>query len=174
MLDYKSLLKMSAANTYFQELFLYQDKHLLKLALLAFEDTHQAWRTNVTGEVVYAPCYGCLKTLSTCHFRSIELYTSTTASGERAFKRRCETCSSEIPLTGLSRVIGGWLYCAGCKTMTHLVGREWCGVWDHTRGGRITCSRKKPLTEKHSLCRDCKPEGRNDAKGMGLPLSRHC
>lgn len=171
-LDYQTLLRVSATNKHFRKLFLDQDKRLFKLALLDFEEKSLAWRTSVAGEATYAPCYGCLKTLSKCHFRSRDWLSSSTSTGERAFKRRCETCSSKHPLTGKSRVSqdGGWLYCEGCKAMTHLAQYEWCGVWDHTRKGKVSCLSRYPLQPDVSLCKECKPwdwmyeKERSDAK----------
>jgi hypothetical protein len=167
-LDYKALLNISATNNHFRELFLYQDKRLFKLALLDFEEKSSAWRTSITREITYAPCYGCLKTLSKCHFRSFAWASSSTSTGPRAFNRRCQTCSCREPLTGPSRVIkdnGPWLYCGGCKEVTHLVAYEACGVWDHTRNWKVDGESRHPLRPEVSLCRECMPENWSDDKG---------
>lgn len=159
-LDYKSLLSISATNKHFQELFKYNNNHTFKLALLAFEEKSPAWRTHVPGKLVHAPCYGCLKTLTKCHFQSEDLVQSQSATGERAFRRRCQTCKCRGKLTGASRVItaeASWLYCEGCKTVTHLKDYDRCGIWDHTRGGSISRYSQHPLKPHQSLCRECKP-----------------
>lgn len=159
-LDYKTLLNISATNKHFRALFLDHDKQMYKLALVDFEEKSVAWRTNLTGVATYAPCYGCLKTLSRCHFRSFDWYASSTSTGERAFRRRCATCSCGEPLTGPSRVVRddrAWLYCEGCKMVTHLVGYESCGVWDHTRGGIVWGPSQHQLAPEISLCRECRP-----------------
>lgn len=168
LLDYKSLLSMSATNKHLQNLIRRNDMHLLKLALLDFEEESAPWRTNVKGEITYSPCYGCLKTLSRCHFLSTDWYSSTTSSGERAFKRRCQTCISGGQLSGPSRVFvdnQAWLYCEGCKTVTHMVAYQSCGVWDHERGGKINCFSRHVLESDVSLCMECRPWNWSYSKG---------
>ena len=159
-LDYKTLLHISATCKHFQALFLDHDKEMYKLALVAYEEECIAWRTSLMGEATFAPCYGCLKTLSRCHFSSNDWHASSTSTGTRAFRRRCATCMFGGRLTGPSRVINDgrdWLFCERCKQLTHLVQFEWCGLWDHTRGGKVWCLQDNPLPPEHSLCKDCSP-----------------
>lgn len=159
-LDYKILLHISATCKHFRALFLDHDKEMYKLALVAYEEKSVAWRTSLTGEVTYTPCYSCLKTLSRCHFSSYEWHASSTSTGVRAFRRRCATCMFGGQLTGSSRVIAderGWLFCERCKQLTHLVQFDLCGLWDHTRGGEVWCLQNNPLPPEQSLCRECSP-----------------
>lgn len=159
-LDYKTLLHISATCKHFRALFLDHDKETYKLALVAYEEESVAWRTSLTGEATYAPCYGCLKTLSRCHFSSYEWHASSTSTGVRAFRRRCATCMFGGQLTGPSRVIAdewGWLFCERCKQLTHLVQFDLCGLWDHTRDGEVWCLQNNPLPPEQSLCRECSP-----------------
>ncbi|KAF7503183.1 hypothetical protein GJ744_004253 [Endocarpon pusillum] len=159
-LDYKSLLHISATCKHFRALFLDHDKEMYKLALVAYEEECMAWRTSLLGEATFAPCYGCLKTLSRCHFSSYDWHASSTSTGVRAFRRRCATCMWGRRLTGPSRVVDDgrcWLFCGRCKQLTHLVQFEWCGLWDHTRGGKVWCLQDNPLPPRHSLCKECRP-----------------
>ncbi len=159
-LDYKTLLNISATCRHFRALFLDHDKQMYKLALVAYEEEDVAWKTNLSGEATFAPCYGCLKTLSRCHFSSHDWHASSTSTGARAFRRKCGTCMFSGQLTGPSRVIvdgRGWLFCARCRQLTHLVQFNLCGLWDHTRDGKVWTLRDNPLPPEHSLCKECRP-----------------
>jgi F-box domain len=164
-LDYKSLLAISATSTHFRALFKYDNKHLFKCTLVDYEEKYPPGRTTMTGETPYAPCYGCLKLLTKCHFPSRTLLESSSRQGVRAFRRRCVTCASGLAKEGSSRVfrykegnhegsLSPWLYCAGCEMATHVVDFERCGVWDHTRDWKVW-EDTKVLRGELALCRAC-------------------
>lgn len=142
-LDYKSLLNLSAINKHFREIFLENDKQLLRHALLDLEDEHcsLAWKTSLTSDnrLTPLPCYGCLRLLLKCYFTSYEWYSSSTREGVCAFRRRCVTCKvkGKQKFTRASRILrnvpfsGLWAYCAGCKLITHIVPLHFCGIYHH-------------------------------------------
>lgn len=166
LLDHKSLLMISASTKQIRELFLHNDKYLMKHALIDVEEQSSIfWRPGQKTDCnkTCLPCYGCLKLLTKCHFKCSGWYSTSTRKGPRAFQRRCLTCqfSDKHALTGPSRVIldpnltpGLHLYCAGCTAVTHMVPLSECGLWDHTIG--ISWKGFTPIVAADFRCIDCK------------------
>jgi hypothetical protein len=176
-MDYKSLHALSATNRYFRDIVLDNDKQLLKLALLDVEENSStAWRTELSNDRSnsFLPCYDCHKLLLHCYFTSGDWYSTSTRSGPHAFKRRCMTCQyrDKHKYTRSSRVLrpgrddkgGLWVYCAGCKLVTHTAPLALCGFWDHA--GPVSYVGQVPIVPKDFRCVLCyaKRHQHSDAK----------
>ena len=146
MIDCKSLFNLSHTNSYFHSTIIVEDdKALLKRALLRVEveSCAKAWSTSLANDEVppTLPCYGCFKLLEKCHYTSMAWWSSTPPEGPRAFKRRCMTCNcSASHLFPQSSVVfvpvkyngGLWVYCGGCKQVTHLSLSSQCTMNHNT------------------------------------------
>ena len=171
-LDYKSLLGLSATNQHFRAIFLRNDKELLKHALLDVEENcSYAWSTtlNTDPSKTFLPCYGCHRLLLKCYFTSADWYSSSTRKGPHAFRRRCVTCqcSGKYKFTRASRILlptksgtgfnpGLWVYCGGCKLVTHMSPYSMCGIWDHRN--QLSFSGLRPKVPPDFRCVFCVPE----------------
>ena len=137
-LDYKSLLTFSATNKHFRDIFLQNDKQLLKHALVNFEAEHSflAQNTSLTAgqRPTPIPCYGCNKLYVKCYFERSDWYSSSTHKGPLAFRRRCMTCKNrgKHEFTEGSGIIYRYMvYCPGCRSVTHLLPYSLCGMFEH-------------------------------------------
>ena len=131
-LDYKSLLNFSATSKAFQDIFLHENKNLLKHALLDVEESRIPPNFNSTyptneEKISFLPCYGCHTLLVKCSFTGRDWYSPSTRKGPNAFRRRCLTCQAKgrFRFTRHSRLLDApdpWqeaVYCGGCKLVTH-------------------------------------------------------
>lgn len=166
-LEYRALLYLSATNKHFREIFIQDDKKLLRHALLDFENKHcsVAWNTSLTNynRLTPLPCYGCHKLLVKCYFTSSDWYSSSTRKGVCAFRRRCVTChvkeKGNERFTRASRILrkdrfkGAWVYCAGCTLITHTAPLSLCGIGDHE--AKVSFAGVRPVVPTWFRCTFC-------------------
>lgn len=124
-LDFKSLLNFSATSKAIHDIFLHEDKNLLKHALLDVEESGIPPTLNSTFPpdwelISFFPCYGCHALLLGCFFTGQDWYSPSTRTGPNAFRRRCLTCQTKgkYRFTRHSRLLDAsqeYVYCGGCK-----------------------------------------------------------
>lgn len=169
-LDYKSLLNLSATSKAFHDIFLHEDKNLLKHALLDVEESRippTAFPTQ--GMISLFPCYGCHTLLLGCFFTRADWYSTSTRTGPNAFKRRCLTCQAKgkYRFTRHSRLLDvsgagkeEYVYCGGCKLVMHTQPPSFYGTGQQIQ--MCYAELAQASTRKEFRCLFCQAKARRE------------